>query len=132
MRNFLLHRVRIVLALLVASSSTPTFAATVVCSGTVSELTVTSNGSPWDGLVLLRLSSMSGPALVCSLNQNWNVQAGFTTTPTHCKTMYSAWLAARLSGLAVNDVYFDGPVPSACNLWSPTTPTQANVRNYRL
>jgi len=135
MQNLFRRQVRTLsVALLAASATTPAFAGTVVCAGTVTELTYTMEGGSFDPIVLLRLSSMNTPVKVCSLSQNWTIGV-FTTTPTACKALYGAMLAARLSGNAVNDVYFDfsGSSPSTCTGWSYTpTQQQASVRNYRL
>jgi hypothetical protein len=106
--------------------STPAFAGTVTCSGTVAYLGYHANGT-----VLMRLSSMNTWVMVCSLDASWDVAPGFVTTPASCKTIYATLLIARLSGNPVNDVYFDGPsVPAACNSWQ--TWTSANIRAYQV
>jgi hypothetical protein len=95
--------------LLTALGLVPAHAATIVCGGTVASLAYHS-----DGVVLLQLSSMNTVVQVCSVNTTWNV-AGFSTSPAACKTMHASFLAARLSGTPVNDLYFDAPsVPASC------------------
>jgi hypothetical protein len=116
----------ILAALLGAFVSTPVSAATVVCGGTVSRLLYEASGN-----VMLQLSNMNTWVLICSLDSNWNIAPGFVTTPATCKTMYASFLAAKLSGTPVNDVYFDGPsVPASCAAWAPWT--YANIRHYEL
>jgi hypothetical protein len=100
-------------------------AATVVCAGTV--ITVSYHAS---GVLMIRLSSMNVPVFFCTPDSTWTTAGpGLTTEPEACKAMYATFLAARLSGTPLANVYFDGDaVPAACNAWSAWT--NANIRHY--
>jgi hypothetical protein len=125
MRRTGLHPFRALLAACsIAFGVTPAFSATVVCAGTVSRLEYTASGN-----IMLQLSGMNAPVFICSLDSNWNIEPGYVTTPATCKTMYASFLAAKLSGTSINDVYFDGPsVPASCTAWALWT--YANIRHY--
>lgn len=102
-------------------------AGTVVCSGTVAEL-----GFHQPGLVFLRLSSMNVPAIICSLNAEWVVPGfGYTGTVSNCKIMYAGLLAAKLSGAAVSQFYFDGDsVPANCASFASWTSVGLRYYNF--
>src|SRR5688572_10815423 len=101
MRSTEKHTSSVLLALLLATfGSAPAFGATVVCAGTVSQLMYE------NGYVMLKLSSMNTPALICSLDANFEVAAGYVTSPAACKTMYAALLTAKLSSTPLSNVYF--------------------------
>jgi hypothetical protein len=80
----------------------------------------------------VRLSSMNTIVAICSPDVSWSVPSTvYVTPPEACKALYATLLAARLSGLTVNSMYFDGDaVPAACNAWGMWL--RANVRHYRL
>jgi hypothetical protein len=101
------------------------FSATVVCSGTVVALSYHATGQ-----LMLRLSDMNQPVLMCTPDTTWNVAGVYYVTPPEaCKAMYATFLAARVSDLPVTNVHFDGDaVPSACNAWQPWSVAQ--VRHY--
>jgi len=126
MRRSIIRMSRVVLtALLATFGASQAFAATVVCAGTVSQLMYENS------YVMLRLSSMNTPALICHVDANFEVAPGYVTSPAACKTMYASFLSARLSGATLSNVYFDGPsVPASCATWAPWT--YAHVRHYEL
>ena len=126
MRRTEIHASRALLTALVATfSATPAFAATVVCGGTVAQV------SYENAYVLLRLSNMNTPAMICHLDVNFEVAPGYVTSPAACKVMYASFLAAKLSGATLNNVYFDGPaIPASCAAWAPWT--YAHVRHYEM
>jgi hypothetical protein len=77
----------------------------------------------------LGTSSAFAATVVCSPEVEWNAPgASYTIPPGDCRAMCSTFLAARLSGLPVNNVYFDGDVPATCDAWQPWS--SANVRHY--
>jgi hypothetical protein len=92
-------------------------AGTVVCEGTVQELTLHQ-----PGLVGLRLSSMSAPIFICRIDAEQSVPGAAPTSAANCKAMYASLLAAKLSGTVVHSAYFDGDqVPASCNTAQPWT-----------
>src|SRR5262245_3551307 len=115
------------LASLLASLCAPwaASATTVVCSGTVITLSYHANGQ-----MMIRLSSMNVPVFFCTPDTTWTAAGeGQTTAPETCKAMYATFLAARMSGIPVNNVYFDGSaVPATCDAWSSWS--NANIRHY--
>lgn len=120
-----IHALRAVVATLsIAGAFTPALAATVVCGGAVSVL-----GYHANGLVMLQLENMNTPVFICSIDTNWEPLPGYITTPAVCKTMYGSFLAAKLSGTPVNNVYFDmTTAPASCNAFAGWS--NASVRHY--
>lgn len=105
-------------------ATTPAKAATVVCSGTVDFLAFHAND-----VLLIQLSSMNTAVQYCSLNQDWTVAPGYTTTPATCKALLATFTTAKAMGSVLSSVYFDGPnVPSVCNGWASWT--SANIRYF--
>jgi len=102
-------------------------AGTVVCSGKVESLAYHANNR-----LMVKLDSMNVPVFFCSPDSEWIVTGtDHKTGPETCKAMYSTFLAAKMSGLAINNMYFDGDqVPSTCNSWGNWQ--QANIRYYSL
>ncbi len=108
--------------------STPlnAFAATMICGGIVETLQYDSND-----LFAIKLSSMNTPVFFCSPQATWTVIAGYSTGPETCKMLYATFLAAKLSGLPLSNVYFDGDtVPASCNTWAAWQ--KASIRHYEL
>jgi len=107
---------------LAASTS---YAGTVVCAGTVDVLSYHANGS-----FMVQLSSMNTPVFFCSADAEWLVAGTtFKTGPEACKMIYSTLLAAKSTGKAIANVYFDGDqVPGSCNTWGDWK--AANIRHF--
>lgn len=102
-------------------------AGTIVCSGNVEVLAYHANNK-----LMLRLSNMNAPVFFCSPDSEWTV-AGTTykTGPETCKTLYSSFMAAKLAGKPINNVWFDGDqVPTGCNGWPGWA--SANIRYFEL
>ena len=110
----------------VSSTAFNVQAATVVCSGTVEQI---SYHQP--GVLYVRLSNMNVPVAICSLNTEW-VQPGSMsgTTPVEsCKAIFAALLAAKHAGTHIGMMYFDGDqVPATCGAFASWT--KANVRYF--
>ena len=100
-------------------------AATVVCSGQVTQITWHANSG-----VLLQLDSMNTAVFICDPSATWTVTGTtYTTTADQCKSLLSLFLAAKLAGRALLNVYFDGDsVPTSCTTW--TAWSRANLRNF--
>ena len=101
-------------------------AGTVVCEGTVQELTLHQ-----PGLVGLRLSSMSAPVFIYRIDAEQTIPGAASTSAANCKAMYAGLLAAKISGTFVHGAYFDGDqVPASCNaaqFW-----TYVSLRSFTL
>jgi hypothetical protein len=112
-------------ALVSVSAPVSALAGTLVCGGTVVTLSYHANGQ-----FMIRLSDMNVPVFFCTPDSTWSLPAaaGVSTPPEACKAMYATFLAARLSGTPVNNMYFDGDVPASCNAWPAWT--SANIRHY--
>src|SRR5688572_21988540 len=106
------------------------FGGEIVCAGTVTVLSYHANPASEGGALYMRLSSMNTIVAVCSPDVVWTVPGtSYVTPPDTCKALYATLLSARLSGLPVNNMYFDGDsVPAACNAWSNWS--RANIRHY--
>tara|TARA_R110002072_G_scaffold33030_8_gene100244 strand:+ start:101 stop:472 length:372 start_codon:yes stop_codon:yes gene_type:complete len=102
-------------------------AATVVCSGTVDALAYHGNNK-----LMVKLSSMNAPVFFCSPEFEWApTGTTYKTGPETCKTLYSTFLAAKMSGKTINSMYFDGDqVPATCSSWGNWK--QANIRYFSL
>lgn len=99
-------------------------AGTLVCSGTVISLAYHAQD-----VLLIRLSSMNEPVQFCSINQDWSIAPGYTTTPAVCKTFLAMFMAAKASGESISSVYFESPsAPATCSGWVPWT--SANLRFF--
>lgn len=112
--------------LLLLFSSAQSFAGTIVCAGTVEEVSYHANDK-----LMLRLSSMNTVVFFCSPSSEWTVSGTtYKTQPETCKTLFSLFLAARISGEEVSNVYFDGDdVPATCDGWENWK--NANIRHFR-
>jgi hypothetical protein len=108
--------------------STPAFAGTLTCAGTVEKVAYHSDVGP--GRLMLKLSSMNTPVFICSPDAEWVVSGTpYKTPPATCKAMYATFLAARMSGAVINYVHFDGDaVPPSCDAWGNWQ--YANVRYF--
>lgn len=116
---------RVLVAAMVSLASTA-HTATVVCNGTVDLLAFHQPGR-----LMLKLSSMNVPVFICSTDIDWVVAGSMAgdTSPKACKALYATFLTAKITGAAINDMYFDGDqVPASCNSFASWT--QVNVRYY--
>jgi len=117
---------RIVLPVLLAAVASPAHAGNIVCSGTVEQIAYHQ-----PGLLMIRLSSMNVSTFFCSTDSNWAPAGSLAgvTTPGACKTLYATFLAAKLAGGTLNNVYFDGDqVPTSCNTFPNWT--KVNLRYF--
>jgi len=106
----------------------PVQAATVVCSGTIDTLQfdATSSGS---GYFSIKLSSMNVAVYFCDPTNPWSAPGGYTISRDACRALYATFLAAKVSGIPVTNMYFDGTdVPATCDAW--LTWQSANIRHY--
>ncbi len=102
-------------------------AGTVVCAGKVQTLAYHANN-----MLMIKLDSMNVPVFFCSPDSEWSVIGATNITgPNTCNTMYSTFLAAKMSGKTINAMYFDGDqVPSTCSGWGNWN--KASIRYYAL
>lgn len=100
-------------------------AATLVCGGTIVTLAYHSPNR-----IMLRLSSMDNAVFFCNTDTEWSVAGTtYTTAPRACGALYSSFLSAKMSGLTVNSMYFDGnEVPATCDSWGKWK--SANIRYF--
>ena len=104
--------------------ASPAFAGTVVCTGTVDYLQYDSNDK-----FAIKLSTMNQAVYFCTPQGTWTVTAGYSTGSETCKMMYASFLAAKLAGIPVGAVYFDGDgVPATCDAWAAWQ--SASIRHF--
>lgn len=118
-----LVRLLLIVSFLVGGSAR---AATVVCGGSISALAYHQ-----PGYVLLQLSSMNVPVMICSMDQEWIVPgtASGNTSPASCRAIYASLLSAKASGAHIRSLYIDGTdVPTSCNSFGNWT--RVNVRYF--
>lgn len=120
MRDF-----KVPLFLLLAMLGQNVVARELICSGEVDTLSYHT-----DSQLMIKLSSMNTPVFFCSPDNQWVVNGtAYKTSPQACQTMYSTFLAAKMAGKPVTNMYFDGDqVPGSCNGWSSWA--KANIRHY--
>lgn len=113
--------------LALVSTVSSVHSAELVCGGTVAELAYHA-----EGRFMVRFSNMNVPVFFCSPEREWTVAGtGYITGPETCKTLYSTFLAAKLAGQPITNVYFDGEqVPATCNGWASWS--NANIRYFTL
>lgn len=101
-------------------------AATVVCSGTVEDVSYHASDK-----LMVRLSSMNTPVFFCNTAAEWVVAgSSYRTSVETCKALYSMFLTARVSGIPVRSMYFDGDdVPATCNSWGSWK--SASIRHFK-
>lgn len=112
------------MAAVVAISSSNVNAATLVCSGTVTELAYHA-----PGVLYVRLSGMNTFVGICSTDANWGPPGSLSgnTTPAACKTIYGTLLFAKQAGTVVSSMYFDrDELPASCSAF--TSWTNVNLR----
>jgi hypothetical protein len=123
---------RMTLALVVAVlgyiNAAAAWAGSVTCGGTVETLSFHANST--GGFLMIRLSSMNVPVYFCDPENSWSAPgSGYSISAAACKTLYATFLSAKVSGLPITNMYFDGDAaPSSCNSWA--TWQSANVRHY--
>ena len=106
----------------------PTQAATVVCSGTIDTLQfdATSTGS---GYFSIKLGTMNVAVYFCDPTNSFSAPGGYAISPEACRALYATVLAAKVSGIPVTNMYFDGTeVPATCDGWVQWQ--SANIRHY--
>jgi hypothetical protein len=105
-------------------------AGTIVCSGTIETLQFDATNT--GGYLSIRLSSMNVPVYFCDPDNPWNgTGSGYSISAATCRTLYATFLAARISGQPVTNMYFDGSdVPASCDGWAAWK--SANIRHYLL
>src|SRR6185503_12373754 len=103
-------------------------AGTVVCGGTVETLSFHATNT--GGQLMIKLSSMNVPVYFCDPDNPFSASgSGYTVSPATCKALYATFLSAKVSGLPINNMYFDGDaVPATCGVWANWQ--SANVRHY--
>lgn len=111
--------------LLLSLGSASVSAGSIICSGKVEELSYHA-----DNRFMIRLEDMNLSVFFCSPDAEWTVEGTSNTTgPETCKTLYSTFLAAKMSGQPINALYLDGDdVPSSCNGWAHWK--SANIRHF--
>jgi len=99
----------------------------ITCSGKVAALGYHANNQ-----FMIQLDSMNAPVFFCNPDSQFTVSGtSYITGPETCKTMYSTFLAAQMSGKVITSLYFDGDqVPSSCNGWAAWS--SANIRHFLL
>jgi len=114
-------------ALLITGYPLVASANTIVCQGKVERLAYHANNR-----LMIKLESMNQPVFFCSPDSEWVVTGtSHKTGPETCKTMYSTFLAAQMSGKTISSMYFDGDdVPASCSEWG--TWKVANIRHFAL
>ncbi|MEO7494488.1 MAG: hypothetical protein ABIT83_08305 [Massilia sp.] len=120
---------RVVCAMLGLALASNANAGTLVCAGTVTELSFHAAAS-----VLVRLSGMNTAVFLCSVDTAWQVP-GFVVpaamSPSACKTVYASLLAAKASNTTVGAMYFDADgLPANCTSFAPWQ--QVNLRYFNL
>lgn len=111
--------------LLTLALSVQAMAGTIICGGKVDQLAYHAPNR-----LMIKLDSMNTPVFFCNTEEEWSVPGTTTTTgPGACKTLYSTFLAAQLSGKVISNMYFDGDAaPGSCNTWGNFQ--NANIRYY--
>ena len=102
-------------------------AGTAVCSGKIAELAYHANNR-----LMIRLETMNKLVFFCSPDSEWSVAGtNYVSGPETCKTLYSTFLSAKISGKSITSLYFDGDdVPASCNNWGSWK--KANIRFFQI
>lgn len=127
MRSIMMNIYKKSLSVLVATLlSFQVNAATVACTGTVEELSYHASNQ-----LMIRLSSMNTPVYICNPSSEWVVPGtAYRTSAETCRVLYSTFLTARVSGIPIRNLYFDGDdVPATCDTWGSWK--SANIRHYK-
>ena len=117
------HRWMVLIAALLAF---PAHAGTVVCTGTVEDISFYA-----DDRFMIRLSNMNTPVFFCNPAAEWVVSGThYRTSAETCKVLYSTFLTARVSGIEIRSLHFDGDdVPATCDSWGSWK--YASIRHFR-
>lgn len=115
----------LMMGFLLLASASPAYAATLICGGKVEALSYHASNK-----LMIKLSSMNAPVFFCSPEHEWTVTGtAFKTGPETCKAFYATFLAAKVAGDTIKNMYFDGDqVPAACDAWSSWQ--SANIRHF--
>ena len=119
---------RLTLSIFFLLAAQLTEASGLYCSGTVDKLSYHSPNK-----FMIKLNTMNTPVFFCNPSGTWTVSGATTyeTSKESCNTMYSTFLAAKMSGKVISNMVFDGDgVPNDCGSWS--TWQSANIRHYVL
>ena len=116
------------IGLLLAASNVQ--AATVVCSGTIDTLQFDATNT--SGFFSIKLSSMNVPVYFCDPDNPFAATgSGYSISAAACRSLYATFLAAKLTGAWVTNMYFDGSAaPATCDAWAVWQ--EANIRHYLL
>jgi hypothetical protein len=116
-------KIKILLTTLFFILSSTSYAATLVCPGTVK---VIAYHSP--DRIMVQTSTMNRPVFVCNPGAKWSVSGtSYSTSAETCKSLLSMFMHAKASKLRINSLYFDGSdVPTKCNGWGAWK--RANIR----
>jgi len=103
-----------IISTVLMSLSINSYAGTVICSGTVDMLAYHAPDS-----MMVRLSSMNAPVTFCKPGQDFSVPgSNYVIDADTCKSIYSSFLSAKMSGKPIQTMYFDGDdVPASCDQW---------------
>jgi hypothetical protein len=115
----------VLLAVALATLTSSAHSAALYCNGsTVAQLSYHGKGT-----LYVRLANMNTAVGICSFDADWAPAGSLTgtTSPSSCKAIYAALLAAKHSGQPISQMLFDGEqVPANCSSWGPWA--QANLR----
>jgi hypothetical protein len=102
-------------------------AAELICNGKVDILSYHSPNN-----LMIKLSSMNQAVFFCSPDIEWKVAGTqYVTGPETCKTLYSTFLAIKMSEKSIARMHFDGDqVPNDCNGWGGWQ--KANIRYFQI
>lgn len=105
-------------------------AGTVVCSGTIDTLQFDATNT--SGFFSIKLSSMNVPVYFCDPDNPFAATgSGYSISAAACRALYATFLAAKLNGAWITNLYFDGSAaPATCDAWA--TWQEANIRHYLL
>ncbi len=81
------------------------------------------------GTIYLKMSNMNTPVGICNLDADWGPTGSMTgvTSPSSCKAIYAALLAAKHAGNTIPQLLFDGDsVPTSCTTFAHWS--QVNLR----
>lgn len=71
--------------------------------------------------LMVQLSNMNYPVFFCNPDGQWSVPGtSYVMGPETCKSVFSMFLSAKVSGAVLTRVHFDGDdVPATCDSWEP-------------
>jgi hypothetical protein len=116
-----------VYALILVLMSSTAHAGALYCNGgTVAQLSYHGKGT-----LYLRMSNMNTAVGICSFDGDWGPAGSLTglTSPSTCKAIFAALLAAKHAGTPIPQLLFDGDaVPATCASFAPWA--AVNLRYY--